>query len=147
MYFQDPLRLSDVSEIDSPSYADFWSNNIDFGQIKVNPRGSYRGQPYNDVLWKKVLLFPQRSGKIELEPLVLSMKISVPTNRRDLFGSRIYNQIQENISTIPRTLDVKDLPTQGKPAGFGGAVGKFDFDLLLNKTSLNATESLQIRVM
>ena len=146
LYFQDPLRLSDVSEIDSPSYADFWSNNIDFGQIKVNPRGSYRGQPYNEVLWKKVLLFPQRSGKIELEPLVLSMKISVPTNRRDLFGSRIYNQIQENISTIPRTLDVKDLPTQGKPAGFGGAVGKYDFDLLLDKTSLNATESLQIRV-
>lgn len=146
LYFQNPVNISDVSQINAPSYADFWSNNMDIGQIKVNPRGTYRGQPYNEVLWKKVLLYPQRSGLIELEPLVLGMTISVPTNRRDLFGSRIYNQVQENISTTPRTINVKELPSEGKPAGFSGAVGTFDFNVLSNKTSLNTSESLQIRV-
>jgi len=146
LYFQNPVNISDVTQINTPSYADFWSNNIDIGQIKVNPRGTYKGQPYNEVLWKKVLLYPQRSGVIELEPLVLGMAISVPTNRRDLFGSRIYNQIQENMSTSPRTIRVKDLPTEGQPAGFSGAVGNFDFNVLANKTSLNSSESLQIRV-
>ncbi|MCY3999104.1 MAG: BatD family protein [Flavobacteriaceae bacterium] len=146
LYFQNPVNISDVTQINTPSYADFWSNNIDIGQIKVNPRGSYNGQPYNEVLWKKVLLYPQRSGIIELDPLVLGMTISVPTNRRDLFGSRIYNQVQENISTNPRRINVKELPLEGQPAGFSGAVGTFDFNVLANKTSLNASESLQIRV-
>ncbi len=146
LYFQNPINISDVSQINTPSYADFWSNNMDIGQIKVNPRGSYNGQPYNEVLWKKVLLYPQRSGIIELEPLVLGMTISVPTNRRDLFGSRIYNQVQENMSTNPRSINVKELPLEGQPAGFSGAVGTFDFNVLANKTSLNASESLQISV-
>lgn len=146
LYFQNPLSLSNLVEINSPTFSDFWSNNIDIGQVKVNPGGRYNGQSYNEVLWKKVLLFPQKPGRIKLDPLVLSMNISVPTNRRDLFGSRIYNQVQQNISTKPTYLDVKSLPDEGKPAGFSGAVGQFEFEVLLDKDRLSANESLQARV-
>lgn len=146
LYFQNPLGLSNIVEINSPTFSDFWSNNIDIGQVKVNPGGRYNGQSYNEVLWKKVLLFPQKPGRIKLDPLVLSMNISVPTNRRDLFGSRIYNQVQQNVSTRPTYLDVKSLPDEGKPTGFNGAVGQFEFEVLLDKDRLSANESLQARV-
>ena len=42
-----------------------------------------------------------------------------------------------------RRINVKNLPNQGKPDSFTGAVGEFEFDVILNKNSLRATESFQ----
>ena len=42
-----------------------------------------------------------------------------------------------------RRIIVKDLPQLGKPDSFSGAVGNFEFDVILNKNSLRATESFQ----
>jgi hypothetical protein len=47
------------------------------------------------------------------------------------------------ISTGMRRIIVKDLPQLGKPDSFSGAVGNFEFDVILNKNSLRATESFQ----
>ena len=38
---------------------------------------------------------------------------------------------------------MRDLPKNGKPNSFTGAVGQFEFDVILNKKSLRATESFQ----
>ena len=38
------------------------------------------------------------------------------------------------------------MPEKGKPANFFGAVGQFNFDALLNKNSLKATESFEIKL-
>jgi len=55
----------------------------------------------------------------------------------------IYDQTSQMISTGMRRIIVKDLPQQGKPDSFSGAVGNFEFDVILNKNSLRATESFQ----
>ena len=40
-------------------------------------------------------------------------------------------------------VNVRDLRENGKPNSFTGAVGQFEFDVILNKKSLRATESFQ----
>ncbi len=146
LYFRNPISINDVQELESPTYGDFWSSKINIGRIQVDPRGQYKGEPYNEVVWQKVVLYPQKSGKLTIEPLTLNLQLSVPSNRRDLFGRRILKQGQKTITSGRRTLNVKPLPTSGQPENFTGAVGHFDFDVIVSKDALKASESFQAKI-
>ena len=146
LYFRNPISVSDVSELESPSYGDFWSHLIKIGRAEINMRGSYKGEPYNEVIWRKAVLYPQKTGKLVLEPLTLNLSLSIPSNRRDLFGRRIMTQTQKTITTGEKVIAVKDLPQNNKPENFSGAVGQFDFDVILNKDLLKASESFQAKI-
>ena len=146
LYFRNPISVSDVSEIETPSYGDFWSHLIKIGRAEINMRGSFKGEPYNEVIWRKAVLYPQKSGNLVLDPLTLNLTLSLPSNRRDLFGRRILTQSQKTITTGKKVIKVKDLPEKNKPDNFAGAVGKFDFDLILNKDALKASESFQAKI-
>ena len=146
LYFRNPISITDVQELESPSYGDFWSNKINIGRAQVNPRGRYKGEPFNEVVWQKVVLYPQKSGKLDLEPLTLNLSLTVPSNRRDLFGRRILRQGQKTITAGRRILNVKPLPLEGQPESFSGAVGEFDFDVILSKDELKASESFQAKI-
>ena len=140
LYYKAPINISDARENETPNYKDFWSQTIKIPQLKVQ-REIYRGQDYNVVEWRKVVLYPQKSGELEISPLSLNLVLDVPTDKRDFFGNVIYDQTSQFISTGMRKINVKDLPRAGKPDSFTGAVGQFDFDVILNKSSLRATES------
>ena len=146
LYFRNPISVSDVSELESPSYGDFWSHLIKIGRAEINMRGSYNGEPYNEVIWRKAVLYPQKTGNLVLEPLTLNLSLSIPSNRRDLFGRRIMTQTQKTITTGEKVIAVKELPKNNKPENFSGAVGQFDFDVILNKDLLKASESFQAKI-
>ncbi|MBT4236739.1 MAG: protein BatD [Cryomorphaceae bacterium] len=142
LYYKAPINISDARETETPKFKDFWSQTIKIPQLKVQ-REVYKGQNYNVVEWRKVVLYPQRVGELEISPLSLNLVLDVPTDKRDFFGNVIYDQTTQLISTGMRRINVKNLPTQGKPDSFSGAVGEFEFDVILNKNSLRATESFQ----
>tara|TARA_B100001057_G_scaffold366372_1_gene369687 strand:+ start:7524 stop:9266 length:1743 start_codon:yes stop_codon:yes gene_type:complete len=142
LYYKAPINISDARETETPNYKDFWSQTIKIPQLKVQ-REVYRGQNYNVVEWRKVVLYPQKAGELEISPLSLNLVLDVPTDKRDFFGNVIYDQTSQFISTGMRKISVRDLPEDGKPNSFTGAVGQFEFDVILNKKSLRATESFQ----
>ena len=146
LYFRNPISISDVQELESPSYGDFWSHLIKIGRAEINMRGSYKGEPYNEVIWRKAVLYPQKTGKLILEPLTLNLSLNLPSNRKDLFGRRILTQAQKMITTGKDIIRVKGLPQNNKPDNFSGAVGEFDFDVILNKNALKASESFQVKI-
>ena len=126
-------------------FVDFWSQNIKIPQLRIE-QGTYNGEAYNVVVWRKTVLYPQKTGKLILEPLTLNVLAELPTNRRDFFGDRIMRQVNRVITAGETSVEVKPLPESGKPEDFTGAVGRFDFDVLLNKKSLKASESFQARI-
>lgn len=146
LYFRNPISVSDVSELESPSYGDFWSHLINIPRAEINMRGSYKGEPYNEVIWRKAVLYPQKTGNLILPPLTLNLNLSVPSNRRDLFGRRILTQSQKTITTGQNTIRVKPHPEKNKPENFSGAVGQFDFDVILDKDALKASESFRAKI-
>ena len=145
LYVSPNVSVSNWREVDNPRYNDFWSQNIDLKGIKVE-NGKYKGEDYRFVVLRKTVLYPQKSGKLEIEPLSLDISVEVPTNRRDIFGGRLMTQVQKRVSAGSKSIQVKALPEEGKPADFSGAVGDFNFKLSTSKSHLNATESLQARV-
>ncbi|WP_422858046.1 BatD family protein [Flagellimonas sp. S174] len=145
LYVSPNINVTNYRSLDSPKYNDFWSQDIPVTKHTAQ-NGSYKGKPYRYVVLKRVVLYPQKSGKLDIEPLSLEIFVDVPTNRRDFFGGRIYTQTSKTVSAGRRTLSVKPLPEAGKPANFGGAVGDFKFQVTSSKKKLNASESLQAKV-
>ena len=145
LYFKSPLQISDARESDSPKFKDFWNHQIKIPQLKVE-RGNYKGVDYNLVVWRKTVLYPQKTGELILDPLTLKLMIDIPSKRTDFFGNRVYEQSSRSISSGKKSISVKELPKTGKPSNFSGAVGKFDFNVSLDKDALKASESFQIRV-
>lgn len=142
MYVAPSISISNYRPLDNPKYNNFWSQDIPVSGLDIR-NGTYKGKPYRYVTLKRVVLYPQKSGKLDIEPLSLEVTVDVPTSKRDFFGGRIYSQTNKTVSAGNRTLNVKPLPLEGKPADFSGAVGEFDFSVTTSKSSLNATESLQ----
>ena len=136
----DPWRV-----LDNPRYNDFWSLNIDMKQFKL-VNTTYKGQDYRYVILRKTVLYPQKTGKLNIEPLTLDLKVRVPTNRRNIFGERQMSVVSRRVAAGNRTINVKPLPEQGKPVDFSGAVGDFNFKVTTNKNELKATEALQAQV-
>ncbi len=145
LYVSPNTGVSNWREIDNPKFNSFWSQNIDMKGMQVQ-NGTYNGKDYRYVVLRKTVLYPQKSGKLEIEPLSLDLTVEVPTNRRDIFGGRLMTQVHKTVSAGSKTINVRPLPEKGKPDDFAGAVGNFDFKVTTSKTNLNATESLQARV-
>ncbi|GAA4973033.1 BatD family protein [Algibacter aquimarinus] len=145
LYVSPSIAVDDIKELDIPRYNDFWSQNISTQGLKVQ-NGTYNGEDYRYLIYRKAVLYPQKTGKLNIEPLVLDLAMRVPTNRRDIFGSRLMTRVNKTISAGNKTINVKPLPEAGKPADFTGAVGNFDFNVFSSKRVLDASESLQLKV-
>ncbi len=145
LYVAPNTGVDNWQEVDSPRYNDFWSQNIDMKGQKVQT-GTYNGEEYRYLVLRKTVLYPQKSGKLEIEPLSLDIIVQVPTNRRDIFGRRLMTQAHRRVSAGKKTINVKPLPEAGKPADFSGAVGDFTFNVSMSKTKLKASESFQAKV-
>jgi len=145
LYVSPNTGVSNWRELDNPKYDGFWSQNIDIKGLKIL-NGEYKGEDYRYVVLRKTVLYPQKTGKLDIEPLVLDVSIDVPTKRRDIFGGRIMTTVHKTITAGRRAIEIRPLPEEGKPSDFTGAVGDFSFKLLTSKSDLNANESLQAKV-
>jgi hypothetical protein len=145
LYVADNTGVSNWRELDVPRYNDFWSQNIDMKGVKIE-NGTYNGEDYRFVVLRKTVLYPQKTGKLEIEPLTLDITVDVPTNRRDIFGGRLMQSVHRTVAAGSRTINVKPLPETGRPIDFTGAVGEFDFKVTSSKQTLKATEALEAKV-
>ncbi len=145
LYFSYNIGITNWRELNKPKYNDFWSQNIDIKQLQVE-EGTYKNERYRYVILRKTVLYPQKTGALDIEPLSLDIDVEVPSNRRTVFGQVITTKDHKRVAAGKKTLNVKALPTNGKPEDFGGAVGTFDFKVTPSKTTLNNGESLDLLV-
>ncbi len=145
LYFSYNIGITNWRELGKPKYNDFWSQNIEIKQL-VPEEGMFKGEKFRYVVLKKTVLYPQKSGKLTIEPLSLDIDVQLPTNRRNMYGQMQIKEDSKRVSAGARTISVRALPEAGKPADFSGAVGSFDFRVTPSKTSLKNGESLDLVV-
>ncbi|WP_298156079.1 BatD family protein [Flavobacterium sp.] len=145
LYISYNIGLTNFKELDKPKYNDFWSQNIEIKQLNAED-ATYNGERVRCVVLKKTVLYPQKSGKLTIEPLSLDLDVQIPTNRRNFWGQALLKEDNKRVSAGARVINVKPLPEAGKPLDFSGAVGRFDFKVTPSKTVLKNGESLELNV-
>ena len=153
------VPVSSLSVGKSPSYAGFWTKDI-----SDNNGGSLRqsseyvnGVEYTVAEIQKMVVVPQRSGSLNIDPMTIECVAQIRTesnNRRsndpfdiffnDPFFNRNIVNVQKELSTSAITIDVKNLPMDGQPNGFAGAVGNYNFKSEIDKTELKTNEAFTL---
>jgi len=146
LYFSYNVGISNWRDLDKPKYNDFWSQNIDIKQLQLED-GTYNGEKMRVVTLRKTVLYPQKSGKLAIEPLSMDIDLEIPTNRRNFFGQYQMTKTNKRVSAGAKTINVKALPENGKPEDFTGAVGSFTFEAKPSKTTLKHGESFDLKVV
>lgn len=147
LYVGSNVALNDLQWVTDPKFPNFLSKEIEMPNYEIG-ECSYQGRNYRYIVVKKVVLYPQKTGTITLEPLTMDAVLTVPTKQRAFFGRIMYEyeQVSRRVTSGNKTINVKDLPEEGKPDNFSGAVGDFSFAVTPNKQTLKGNESMQLKV-
>ena len=140
--------LAGFEDIKLPPFTGFWSQDIESPQQIQLHRENVNNEIYDVGLFKKVLLFPQHSGKIKIDPFKITMitQERVRSNNPfdDFFGGS-YSRIPYKLSSKPVIINVKALPSN-KPKYFNGAVGAFNMRATVDKTHIKANEAVNLNI-
>ena len=145
IYVSPTTSVSGWKEVSSPQYNDFWSQNIDIKNLVLQME-NYQGKEYRMVVLRKTVLYPQKDGRLEIEPLTLDVSMEVPNGRRDFFGRQLMVATNKVVSAGKKYINVKSLPEKGKPADFTGAVGNFTFTVKPSTTLIKNGEPMQLDI-
>ena len=152
------VPVSSVSLSKMPSYAGFWTKDISDNSGTLKQSSEYvNGIEYTTAEIQKVIVVPQRSGKLTIDPMTMECVAQIRTERNtgrsqdpfeaffnDPFFNRNIVNVQKELSSQSFTLDVKNLPENGKPASFAGAVGNYNFKSDIDKTELSTNEAVTV---
>ena len=93
------------------------------------------GKQYFSEEIARYYVFPQKPGKIEIEPFTVD--VVVPTT---------YGAEPVEVRSNSVVINAKALPEEGKPKNFSGAVGQFKMNTSVDKKELSTNESVNYDV-
>ena len=149
LYIRKGVHIHNITKSELPANSGFWAHEIELPKDNALKGEVYRGVQYSAAPLKKFVLFPQRFGEMEIDPMSIEAyaRIQVQSNRRgffdDFFGS--YKDIPFEIESPTVKVNVKPLP-KGKPSGFSGLSGTFNMDVSLDKTATETDDPITMKV-
>lgn len=153
LYINQTLNLINIGFSKAPSYNGFWSQELSEKEQKTEYE-KIDGAVYKTISFKKVILYPQQSGKLTIDPMELNSKVRLQVqggqrNRRsifdDFFDNSSYRDFDYVLKSSPLTINVLPLPANA-PADFTGGVGKLNMEAWLDKTKTVANEPVTLKV-
>lgn len=131
-----------------PDLKDFQIQEIELPNEKEWQMEHYNGRNYRTLLWQQYVLFPQKSGVIEIPSAIYEGVVAIQTRSYDpfdFFGGTNYIEVKKEIRTPRLKLNVQSLPSP-KPTGFSGGVGNFKVSSSISTTELKANEAVTLRL-
>ena len=129
-----------------PDFTSFLQQKIDLQDVQLELE-NYNGRNYQTATIYSTLLYPQKSGDIQIEPASFEAVLLVPNQARsrsifdDFFNS--YTTATRTLRAPGTTIHVTPLPA-GKPASYAGGVGKFSMDAKLSSTEVKTNEAITL---
>lgn len=138
-------NLMSLDRLKFPDLKGFWKEIIEevpalnFTQEVVN------GIPYRKALLASHALFPIKPGTAIIDEYKIKAQVQLPTNPFGSFGLGKPYTYQKSSERIK--INVKPLPTEGRPGNFSGAVGQFEVRTQVegNQFPVNQPFSLKVR--
>ncbi len=145
------VNLSGISDYQMPDFKGFYQQEIETPEIRNLTRENVDGEVYGTGVLQKIILIPQRIGNITVEPAKVECVIRTLVRRQsqnlfDQFFGNQYKQSKTMIESQPVNINVKPLPSRGKPESFSNAVGQFDFQTSVDKNQVKENEAVNLTV-
>jgi len=112
---------------------------------------AFQGKRYQRVLLYRAIVYPQKEGKVTIDPMSISFQYQDSrTSRRDVFGmSMTFSRGRfktKKLNSKRIKLDVKPIPLNDMPKNFTGLVGKHDFKLDITRDKILVNDILEARL-
>lgn len=148
------LNIAAQMSVDKlPQYQGFWAEEIETSRNIAFTTEVVDGKQYRVGILKKAALFPNQIGRLEVTPLELTIPIQIQKKKNpnniwddffgDPFGRSEIMEYPAKSNTVK--VDVLPLPENNKPASFKGAVGRYDFNVTLDKSKLKTNEPVSLK--
>jgi len=158
------VNLAQYAIKEMPQLNGFWSKDIITPDKTQITEEVLNGKRYKVGIFKKTVLFPQKSGLLKIDPLKVDVVAQVPVRQKrrnpfaddpffndDFFEQFFsdfgvgYQNIPLNLASESISVNVKDLPNP-QPEGFTGAVGKFTAQSSVNTNQTKTDEPITLKL-
>ncbi len=102
------------------------------------PTREVSGARYRPFIFARAL-FPLRAGQLVIPPARLSYSLGAA-------GTMLGRQERQSTSTPSRSVVVRELPSEGRPASFAGAVGVYTLTASVEKSAGRVGDAVQLAV-
>jgi len=148
------LNISSPQISKLPTFSGFWSEELDAVKNINFEIEMYKGERYRVAVIKKVALFPSKTGTLSVTPFELKVPVIVKSKRRrnvfdDFFNDSFFGRaqtIEHIVKSNKLRIRVKPLPSENVPSSFAGGVGKFNFDVKLDKQDVELNEAITVKI-
>ena len=143
------VNLSGFEDVKFPTFDGFLKSDIETPPLRSLDRENVNGQIYGTGVISRVVLFPQKSGTLMIDPVEIECLVQQRSSKAsnsffdDFFDS--YKTVRKSIKSPALKIKVKPLPP-GKPANFSGAVGSFKLSASVDKAEVKANEAVTLKV-
>lgn len=132
-----------------PDQQGFYVQEVELPTQKTFKLEHYNGRNYNTVVYRQYVLFPQKSGKLEIPAVtfdaVVAQRVAVSDDPFEaFFNGGGYVEVNKKIVAPKVVINVDPLPS--KPEGFSGGVGTFSLKSDISTTELKANEAVTIKL-
>lgn len=144
------MQIGNVTFSKVPSFSGFWSQDLENVQNIQFSKEVYKGVQFDVATLKKVALFPQRPGDLEVDAMELETVVRVQSRGRqrsmwdDFFAT--YQDVPFKMLSNKAKVKVKPLPNANKPNSFDGVVGAFNMEVKLDKTETNVDDPITLSI-
>lgn len=149
------VPVSQLSVAKTPNYGGFWTKECADSQRQSTE--VVNGVQYTTYEVKKLVLIPQKAGKLTIEPMAIECVAQIVTQRNtqrsndpfdiffnDPFFNRSYTNVQKTLQTSSISFEAKSLPENGRPTSFNGAVGNYNFKASIDRDALSTNEAFTL---
>ncbi len=125
----------ELARYDLPKMNGFWAEEVELGTTSWQDKlETINGLQYRVAVLKKQVLFPQRSGKLRIEPMELSCIVD-----RSFFNRGQQVDLRSNAVEFTAL----DLPTPS-PGDHQGAVGELQLSARVDRNDVRANEAVEL---
>lgn len=144
-------NLAGFGDIKFPSYTGFWREQNEVKNISLQSTTYNNDRYYSSEIFRDIL-FPQYAGELKIAPTEIEVIARVKSQQQGSsgFGSffddffSTYQNVPVLCSSKEHKINVKPLPTIGKPDDFFGAVGDYSISATIDKNEIKANDAITI---
>ncbi len=144
------VQLEGLSDIKKPSMSEFIQQELKTSEGISWSLENVNGKTYNVGVYEQTLVFPQKSGRLTIDPTDIEFMVRQRATRRsrsifDEFFESGYKVTKQRVKSKPIVLNVK--PFAGvKPDGFSGGVGSFNLNASVSKSDVVVNDAITMKI-